>query len=387
MIPKRLAEVTESDLVSLIANGVAEGRTIEYKRELPGNSDPDKKEFLADASSFANTVGGDLIFGMEEEGGVPTSINGIQTPDLDAAIQRIENILRTGISPRMRYELRAVTTSADRVLIVRVERSWSAPHRVVFQNHDKFYGRNAAGKYPLDVNELRSSFTLSSTVIDRIRGFRADRIIAIASGQTPLPFVDSPTVVIHCLPLDAFANGSQYDVVPFYEEPNLLRPMGTTSSDRRLNFEGVVSYGVHQPCHTYTQLYRNGVLEVVNGNILAHEYKEKQVIPSIAFEQSLFKYLPFCFRTVQLVGAGAPVVVALTLLKTRGLTMGVNRFFRDDSGYPIVQETLTIPESIVEDLSIPVGRILKPMFDLIWNACGFPSSENFDSDGSWIDRR
>jgi len=57
MIPKRLADISESDLLAPITEGVAEGRSIDYKRELPGNSDGDKKEFLADASSFSNTVG------------------------------------------------------------------------------------------------------------------------------------------------------------------------------------------------------------------------------------------------------------------------------------------------------------------------------------------
>lgn len=55
MISKNLSEVVEDDLRSLISNGVNEGRMIEYKRELPGNSDGDKKESLADVSSFANT--------------------------------------------------------------------------------------------------------------------------------------------------------------------------------------------------------------------------------------------------------------------------------------------------------------------------------------------
>lgn len=58
-----LDSVEESDLQELIDNQVPEGKTIEYKEALPGNSDGDKKEFLADVSSFANAAGGDLIFG------------------------------------------------------------------------------------------------------------------------------------------------------------------------------------------------------------------------------------------------------------------------------------------------------------------------------------
>ena len=37
----------------------------------PWGSDQEKEEFLADVSSFANTMGGDLIYGIEEENGIP----------------------------------------------------------------------------------------------------------------------------------------------------------------------------------------------------------------------------------------------------------------------------------------------------------------------------
>lgn len=66
--PKALNAITEEDLQALIINGVAEGRTIDYRSDLPGNSDGDKKELLADVSSFANTGGGDLVFGMVRPG-------------------------------------------------------------------------------------------------------------------------------------------------------------------------------------------------------------------------------------------------------------------------------------------------------------------------------
>jgi hypothetical protein len=281
MIPKPLSAVAEADLTALISNGVAEGRMIDYKRVLPGNSDADKKEFLADVSSFANTSGGDLIFGMEEAAGVPTQIVGVQAGDLDLEIRRLDSILEAGLSPRIRYSIRTVTTGAgERVVVLRVERSWAGPHRVIFQQYDKFYGRNSAGKYPLDVNELRASFTLSSTAIERIRAFRTDRLIALSNNQAPIPFVDSPSVVLHCIPLDAFVGTSQYPVVPIYDNPATLAPMGTTNWERRLNLEGVLAFGTKQPCPSYTQLYRTGVVEAVQGRILAHEYEGRMVIPA-----------------------------------------------------------------------------------------------------------
>lgn len=44
-------EISESHLLALIENGYSERRTVEYKRDLPGGKDDDKKEFLADVSS------------------------------------------------------------------------------------------------------------------------------------------------------------------------------------------------------------------------------------------------------------------------------------------------------------------------------------------------
>ena len=71
MIPKRFDEITKADIDALVANGVAEGRTLDYKRTLPGGKDDEKREFLADVSSFANAAGGDIIFGVEEDQGIP----------------------------------------------------------------------------------------------------------------------------------------------------------------------------------------------------------------------------------------------------------------------------------------------------------------------------
>jgi hypothetical protein len=50
MLDKPLSALTKIDIDELIASGRMEDRRIEYKRSLPGNSDAEKKEFLADVS-------------------------------------------------------------------------------------------------------------------------------------------------------------------------------------------------------------------------------------------------------------------------------------------------------------------------------------------------
>ncbi|MGH7485201.1 MAG: AlbA family DNA-binding domain-containing protein, partial [bacterium] len=93
--------MTEADLLSLIAARVMEDRTVEYKEALPGGTDSDKREFLADVSSFANSSGGNLYFGIRELEGIPVELVGLDLQDADATIQRIENLIRDGIEPRL----------------------------------------------------------------------------------------------------------------------------------------------------------------------------------------------------------------------------------------------------------------------------------------------
>jgi len=387
MILKSLENVTEADLQALITNSVSEGKTIEYKQALPGGADTDKKEFLADVSSFANTTGGDLIFGVTDNQGTPAGIAGVTTSDMDLERRRLDSIIASGLEPRIRYSTKVVDCqSGAKVLIIRSERSWSGPHRVIFKGHDKFYGRNSAGKYPLDVGELRTAFTLSATITERIANFRTDRIISLSNNDTPIPFVEDAKLILHCMPIESFAGRPHYDVLQYFDHPDRLRPMQPSGWDRSINLEGVISYSGNNPAFSYTQIYRNGVIEVVNGSLLAHEYRGRKVIPSIAYEQAVFDYLPFCFQKLQELGCAAPVVVALTLTGVKGLQMGVDSY-GFDIGQPINSNVLILPEAVVEDLTVPPGKILKPMFDLVWNACGYPTSKNFDVDSNWVPRR
>jgi hypothetical protein len=388
MIPKRLEDVTEDDLIALIENQVREGRTIDYKRELPRGDDKSKKEFLADVSSFANTSGGDLIFGIEEVEALPTEIVGLQSSDLDMERQRLENMMASGLEPRIRYEIKDITCAGDkRVLILRMDRSWSGPHRVVFQQSDRFWGRNSSGKYPLDVNELRAAFTLSSTVMERIRSFRTDRIIAISNNETPVPMKPGPKVVMHCIPIESFASQTQYDVIPFYENRS-LPAIENRSYSYRLNLDGLLvsdGQGTYVGS-TYTHLYRNGLIEVVIGpSGLVFEKDNQAWIASHGYEKQFLNYLTKCFQVFKEIDATVPIVVAITLTNAHGLAMDNPRSFPFIYSFLIDRETLALPESVIQDFSIESVKILRPMFDLVWNACGYAESMNFNKEGKWVE--
>jgi predicted HTH transcriptional regulator len=132
VLNKPLESIQESDLQALVDNQVTERKTIEYKEALPGNADGDKKEFLADVSSFANASGGYLIYGIREQSGVPVELSGLELNDVDAEILRLESCIQTGIAPRLFriVETHSVPlpTKQRYAIIIRIRKSWAAPY-------------------------------------------------------------------------------------------------------------------------------------------------------------------------------------------------------------------------------------------------------------------
>jgi len=75
---------------------------------------------------------------------------------------------------------------------------------VTFRGHSRFYSRNSAGKYPLDVSEICALFALSETTTERIRNFRLERLSKIISGETQVALDEAPKTVLHIIPFGAF---------------------------------------------------------------------------------------------------------------------------------------------------------------------------------------
>lgn len=197
MITKRIDELTYADIERLVEQKVSEGRVLDYKCELPGRTDKDVKEFLADVSSFANASGGHLVYGImtkQEEGkntNIPEKIVGVGDINVEHEKLRIEQMVRDGIQLRiLGFRVEAlIQEGKPTVVVIHIPRSWNAPHMIA-KGSVKFYSRTSAGKQPLDVTEIRHAFSMSESVGERIRAFRDERISRILAGETPVPLED-----------------------------------------------------------------------------------------------------------------------------------------------------------------------------------------------------
>ena len=94
MIQKQLSEIIEADLLALINNKVAEGRTnrIRKKQDLPAAAIPIRKNFLPMFLTCEHLPAEIFLFGMSEDSGFPTKLLGIELNDRDQTLLRLENI-------------------------------------------------------------------------------------------------------------------------------------------------------------------------------------------------------------------------------------------------------------------------------------------------------
>jgi hypothetical protein len=386
MISKPISSITKEDIDALVSNEVSENRTLDYKETLPGNSDGEKYEFLADVSSFANSSGGDILYGVREkreEGrqtGIPEAAVGLSGITADTAIQRLDAIMRDGIAPRI-GNVRIVSVPGFEnapILLVRIPKSWLSPHMIV-KRESRFYSRNNAGKYPLDLAEIRSAFALSESLPDKIRRFRDDRIAKIIADETPVKLTGSSRVVLHVLPIAALDPITRIDTALL--SGKIVRGIYFVGNNFRHNFDGYLMFDQAQNppvCRSYVQVFRTGAIEVVDSLQPTHEEK---LIGGNYFEGWVIGALDRYLKLEEELQLQPPLFVMLSLVGIRGYKMSTG-VFRDD-GDSIDRDTLFLPDIIVEGYDVPAAKILRPAFDTLWQASGFERSPSYDKEGDW----
>jgi len=382
MLVKDIEKITEADLQALIDNSVLEHKRLEYKRSLP--SDSDKKEFLADVSSFANASGGDIIYGIIEDRttGIPKTLEGVAITNIDQEKRRLYSMIKDRIEPRIiGIDIKDIPLSNSKIaLIVRVPKSWISPHRVSFKGYDKFYSRSTNGKYPLDVGELRVAFNLSEMITERIRGFREDRISKIIANETPVQLSNNAKIVLHILPVISFYPGQNYDIRLIAHDPSKLSPIYSPGIDGYgHNLDGFLTYSnnIKGKLCSYVQLFRNGIIEAVETSLLEPK-GEKLEIPSFRYEHTIIQDLSEYIDSLKTLAVEPPIFVFLALLGVNGYSMS------EHQSDTIDRDVILLPEIVIESYEVKAEDVLKPCFDSIWNACGFPRSFNYDDTGKWV---
>jgi Schlafen, AlbA_2 len=381
MIPKRLDSITLEDIESLIDNEQREDRTTEYKRSLYGASDSDKKEFLADVSSFANAIGGDLIFGVDAKDGVPISADGLKVFNQDKEILRLTQTIRSGLSPVIaNYHFQVVPGFPDGpVLILRIARSWRGPHMITTRS-PVFYSRHGNGKAPMDSSELRIAFENAGDIPKQIRKWRDDRLQMIDAGRGPLQLDPRHCYVLHAIPIESYADTWRFSADTMEKQWGRLQPLGGCGTNFHYNMDGVISLCSIEGSlvsDSYTQLFRSGALESVTNDVVGRNgYADAYWI-----EREIVTVMIQYLEVLQKLELPPPIAVMLSILNSKGVSTMHGKHSRSPTA--IDRDLLTTPDVLIDDLTIDVTSVLRPVFDALWNAFGMPRSASYDAKGKF----
>lgn len=387
-IPRNLTQTTASDLAALVEQQVTEGPYLDFKRDLPRLDGSGRHELLADISAFANSSGGDVIYGIDEDGEGKASAVTPSVANADEEARRIQDALMNGLEPRVPgIQVHAVNVEGGFVLIVRVPQSWAGPHRVKSNQH--FFIREGVRKRQLDIPEIRGLFLRSEHQAQKVRDFRTDRLGKILSGEPSHLLVPGPVLVVHLIPTQAALGLVQVDPVAYVRDRE-LPALGTTVPGSRLNVDGAL--GVRnarraEGTHGYSQFFRNGFFETVY--VLTSQLASGRFnLASLKYEEHLIKLTELFRSELEYLGVGQEMTCMLSLTDATNAQLGVDRKRFDVEEYQGVfdRKTLVLPDVLLP-AGVPANQALRPLFDLVWQSAGFERSFNYNPAGEWEPQR
>jgi hypothetical protein len=272
------------------------------------------------------------------------------------------------------------------VILIHIPRSWAAPHMVSTGTDSRFHTRGSAGKQSMDVREIRSAFLLHAEVSMLIRRFREERLGRIMSDETPV-MLDGPTrLVLHVVPFSSVGVDSKMiDLEPWAKES--LPPLATRGWNHRYNSDGFLTFNGQkkESQRSYLQVFRSGALEGVVS--LSRRQGGRFSISPWRIEQMIFDELPRYIRSYKKFGIEAPFVILISLLSVKGARLPVSESRADvdnwDENDEIERDALLLPDVIVKDYVEPLGNVMRPAFDALWQALGISGSLCYDEGGNW----
>jgi hypothetical protein len=383
MIQKPLSNIQSEDIDGLLRNRVREDRTTEYKSKI--SLDPDR--LMKAVSSFANSIGGDLIFGIQAQDGIPISISGLDPLSIDKEMLRVTQLARTVLQPPLALrdvDFKVVDSTDGRsVLVLRIPQSWARPHQM--KSNGIFYARSAVGSYFLDVSELRQAFEMSESLPERINKFIDQQITKISKGVTPIRMVGSapeavPRVIFHLIPISAFLANLRIHIGLRAAELETLAPAYSYSLSgispnyrHRMNLEGWVNFlsDSNKLIEAYTQIHRNGIVEVV---IVPDLDSRTNAPPSVdsGYEVLLALAFPDYLIKLAALGIGAPFVLGLSLVNVRKWYFKART--RNLSEYPFDQDIVSVPPLTIEEPGFDTDAALLDLFNIVWQSVGHERS-------------
>jgi len=187
-----LDELTALHIKAMVSNGVTEAFDLDLKKETYGGSDQDKRELAKDVAALANTAGGVIIIGVDEDDqGRASATPGTTISDREKT--RLQQIIAAGVVPMPVFDIISVDDEnlAEGLgyLLIAVPRSPTAPHAVTKNPDLRYPKRNGTVTRYLSEPEVATAYRErqlgAGLQDDRLVEIERDAIALLDLGRHP----------------------------------------------------------------------------------------------------------------------------------------------------------------------------------------------------------
>ena len=217
----------------------------------------------------------------------------------------------------------------------------------------------------------------------RLEDFRRDRLNKIEQGEALVKLEDGPKVVLHLIPQGTLEAAVDLDLKQFANSPTELFPLGSGGFNHRFNALGLLTESSSRKdgySSAYLQLFRDGIVETVSSGFFTSNNSGIS-LASLFFEQEVLKAITRYVSIAKKLNISGPHWAAISLLGVKGCLMAIDpsrHWF--STGSPIADDRLLIPYARIENEEI--SKTMRPIFDFVWQAAGWPGSHNYDAEGN-----
>jgi Putative DNA-binding domain len=394
MIDKPASLWTIEDINALMANQVAESRTLDFKQEWYPANDKGRKDLCSDITAMANTVGGKILIGIAEEDGIAARLTPVALDSFDSERLRMTQCLDANVQPRLpEPNFKRILVEDGIIAIVEVPKSWNAPHWCIHSHGAyRMMLRNSGGNSAADAQQMKEAVLQMAELPERIRQWRDKRIQCLRDPTNPLvrPGWLDATMVIHIIPWSFASSTNTIPVSEMLKHWTCFCPRMATGHGYKINADGIVVYSTPYEGDgpgRYVHVMRNGCVEIVSGPIA---YSKKPggsaLLGSEHFEALIIKSIEDALAGMGKLNVSLPITINTTLLSVQGVQMGLDPTYRSMmlGQTPMIEvRDLYLPELVLETRSDSLPEDLKPAFDMVWNAAGLDGSKNYDAARKW----
>jgi hypothetical protein len=212
---------TKADLERLIIDGVKENLTLDYKASSAlGKENKQRDELCKDVTAFANSAGGQIVYGVEEDKNLPTKVD----DGADPAITRewIEQVIGSRVQPRIEgLVITPIKLAKGLGFVLTIPQATSrAPH----QAPDKeYYKRQNFQSSPMEDYEIRDTLRRATTPVLQV-------ILSLAGKSTAqLQFIanqeQSKPLTLNALVTNQSPQPAYHSVIHLGRDPEIGTPV------------------------------------------------------------------------------------------------------------------------------------------------------------------